>query len=174
MEKGRGKVNGTVRFSSPPLSDGDLRIDRVRRNMKVTSRAIRYYEELGLLPPLPRNEVAYRVIPASVLPRLKMIRQARSLGFSLNEIREILEVLDADGAVCPTTKEVIRRKRQILKRKIREMKELDRRLGEIQAQCESSFREARDICPAIMATPRTSNPKPTENGVILKKGGEEK
>ena len=69
-----------------------LRIQEVAADTGLTPRAIRYYEELGLLAPAARSEGAYRLYDAEDLERLRFIRGLRDdAGFSLAEIGQLLE-----------------------------------------------------------------------------------
>jgi DNA-binding transcriptional MerR regulator len=69
-----------------------LRIAEVADETGLTARAIRYYEELGLLEPAARSEGAYRLYDAEDLSRLRFIKGLRDdAGFSLAEIRQLLE-----------------------------------------------------------------------------------
>jgi DNA-binding transcriptional MerR regulator len=72
-------------------ADGLLRIHQVAADTGLTARAIRYYEELGLLEPAARSEGAYRLYDADDLERLRFIRGLRDdAGFSLAEIAQLL------------------------------------------------------------------------------------
>jgi DNA-binding transcriptional MerR regulator len=69
-----------------------LRIQEVADETGLTTRAIRYYEEMGLLEPAARSEGAYRLYDASDLDRLRTIKELRDeAGFSLAAIRQLLE-----------------------------------------------------------------------------------
>jgi len=69
-----------------------LRIQEVASETGLTARAIRYYEEQGLLEPAARSEGAYRLFDASDLERLRFIRELRDdAGFSLAQIGQLLE-----------------------------------------------------------------------------------
>ena len=69
-----------------------LRIQEVAAETGLTTRAIRYYEELGLLEPAARSEGAYRLYDASDLDRLRYIKELRDeAGFSLAAIGQLLE-----------------------------------------------------------------------------------
>jgi DNA-binding transcriptional MerR regulator len=79
-----------------PAADGDapalLRIQEVAATLGLTTRAIRYYEEVGLLEPAARSEGAYRLFDADDIERLRFIKGLRDdAGFSLAEIRQLLE-----------------------------------------------------------------------------------
>lgn len=147
------KVDATRRFSPVSLSDGDLRIDRLGRRLKVSSRTIRYYEESGLLPVLPRNEAGYRIVPGEVMPRLLLILRARRLGFSLREIREILCAFDEGEAVCETTREVLYRKKKEVRRALEDLRALDEQISALLKRCESPGAGASGICPVLEDAP---------------------
>src|SRR5437660_12266878 len=69
-----------------------LRINEVAAEVGLTTRSIRYYEEIGLLAPAGRSEAAYRLYDASDLERLRFIKGLRDdAGFSLAEIKQLLE-----------------------------------------------------------------------------------
>jgi MerR family transcriptional regulator, repressor of the yfmOP operon len=69
-----------------------LRIQEVASELGLTTRSIRYYEELGLLSPAARSEGAYRLYDASDVERLRFIKELRDdAGFSLAEIGQLLE-----------------------------------------------------------------------------------
>jgi DNA-binding transcriptional MerR regulator len=76
-----------------------LRIQEVAAEVGATTRAIRYYEEIGLLRPVARSEGDYRLYDASDLERIRHIRELRdSAGFSLSEIGQMLEDEDVRAA----------------------------------------------------------------------------
>jgi len=87
----------TTTQATLPAPDRDaesrlLRINEVAAETGLTSRAIRYYEELGLLAPAARSEGDYRLYDASDLDRLQFIRSLRDdAGFSLAQIGQLLE-----------------------------------------------------------------------------------
>ncbi|PZW36103.1 DNA-binding transcriptional MerR regulator [Thermosporothrix hazakensis] len=73
-------------------------IEDVARITGLTKRTLRYYEEVGLLPPTDRTESNYRLYSSHDITRLEQIKKLRDLlGFSLAEIRELLQ--EADGQV---------------------------------------------------------------------------
>src|SRR6187551_3996069 len=77
-----------------PTSDTPrlLRIQEVAAETGLTTRAIRYYEEMGLLEPAARSEGSYRLYDASDLERLRYIKSLRDdAGFSLAQIGQLLE-----------------------------------------------------------------------------------
>src|SRR6266851_3668123 len=67
-----------------------LTIGRLARVGGVNLETIRYYEREGLLPRPPRTRSGYRIFPNDAARRLRFIKRAKELGFSLKEIRELL------------------------------------------------------------------------------------
>ena len=75
-------------------------IEQVATRTGFTKRTLRYYEEVGLLPPTGRTEGNYRRYSETDIERLERIKNLRGLlGFSLNEIRELLEAEDERGQI---------------------------------------------------------------------------
>ena len=82
----------TKTTSAPPHESTLLKIQEVAAETGLTSRAIRYYEEIGLLEPAARSGGAYRLYDASDLERLRTIKELRDdAGFSLAQIGQLLE-----------------------------------------------------------------------------------
>jgi len=69
-----------------------LTIGRLAREAGVNLETVRYYERRGLLPKPPRSASGYRLFPSDAAQRLRFIRRAQELGFSLKEIRELLSL----------------------------------------------------------------------------------
>ncbi len=69
-----------------------LTIGRLAKQAGVNLETVRFYERRGLLPRPPRSASGYRLFPAEVARRLKFIRRAQDLGFSLAEIAELLSL----------------------------------------------------------------------------------
>lgn len=67
-----------------------MHIGQLARQAGVPIDTVRYYERNGLLPPPPRRESGYRDYPSQDIARLRFVRRAKALGFTLNEIRELL------------------------------------------------------------------------------------
>jgi len=80
-------------ISPPPATDGGLlKIQEVASELGLTTRSIRYYEELGLLSPAARSDGSYRLYDPSDIDRLRFIKGLRDdAGFSLAEISQLLE-----------------------------------------------------------------------------------
>jgi len=79
------------KHSSPAPKPGDLlNIGQASERVGVSAKMIRYYEEIGLIPPTERTEAGYRMYGEKDLHTLRFIRRARDLGFSIEEIGDLL------------------------------------------------------------------------------------
>lgn len=107
---------------------------------------IRYYERIGLLPSPPRSRGGHRLYDADHLRRLTFVRRGRDLGFSLEEIRELLNLADTDGAVCRQVRTRTLAQADVVRGKIAELQRIERTLVEMAAQCDDD--RGRD-CPII-------------------------
>jgi len=77
-----------------------MQIGELARRANVTVQTVRFYERQGLLPEPERKESGYRVYGEKELERLLFIRQAQALGFSLNEIKVILQMRGQGECPC--------------------------------------------------------------------------
>jgi MerR family copper efflux transcriptional regulator len=77
---------------SPTAASAGLTISRLAERAGVGIDTVRYYERAGLLPAPPRRASGYRDYPADAVRRLRFIRRAKELGFTLTEIGELLEL----------------------------------------------------------------------------------
>lgn len=89
------------------MSERRMQIGEVAERTSLSLRTIRYYEEVGLAPPSARTRGGFRLYTESDVERLMLIRRMKPLDFSLDEMRDLLEVLDA--LVSPTTSDETRR-----------------------------------------------------------------
>ena len=86
-----------------------MRIGEVAERAGVTTKTIRYYEQIGLLPDAPRTESGYRTYGADTVDRIGFIRDAQATGLSLTEIESILELKAHGQQSCEHTRSLLRR-----------------------------------------------------------------
>ena len=84
-----------------------MRIGEVAAAGGTTAKALRFYEEVGLLAPPERTSGGYRDYPPQVLARLDFIRRARAAGLTLAQTREILEIRDAGETPCTHVQDLL-------------------------------------------------------------------
>ena len=85
----------TLQDTAPRLAIGAL-----SRRTGVNIETVRYYERIGLLPPPARSEGGHRLYGGGHLMRLNFVRRARDLGFTLDEIRALLELAEKRDRPC--------------------------------------------------------------------------
>lgn len=125
----------------------NLSIGELATAAGVNSQTIRYYERRGILPEPPRSAAGYRQYDAEMLARLRFIRRAQELGFSLEEIAELLDLRVDDPASCAVVEVRTRAKLDDVRRKVRELKRMERVLEKLAASCVA--REPTAECPIL-------------------------
>ncbi|MFB2878967.1 MULTISPECIES: heavy metal-responsive transcriptional regulator [Floridanema] len=117
-------------------------------------KTIRYYEELGLLSPVvTRASSGYRLFDSQVLKRLDFIKRAQSLGMSLKEIQEFLEIHDRGELPCHEVKQHIQSKLKAIDRQIAALETLRSELLELLSDWKEPKSDDVDeiICPNIQS-----------------------
>lgn len=109
---------------------------------------IRYYERIKLLPKPPRSGGGHRLYDREQVKRLVFIRRSRELGFSLDEIRILLRLVDGKRYTCQEVKTITETHLADVKRKIADLRRLQKTLAAISGQCEGGL---RPDCPIIDA-----------------------
>ncbi|MCA9420051.1 MAG: helix-turn-helix domain-containing protein [Nitrospira sp.] len=109
---------------------------------------IRYYERIGLLSKPPRTEGGHRLYNKEQIKRLVFIRRSRELGFSLEEIRTLLKLVDGKRYTCEEVKTVTNRHLEDVRKKISDLRKLQKTLRAISSQCEGGL---VPDCPIIDA-----------------------
>lgn len=130
-----------------------LKIGDVARLTGMSVKTIRYYDEIGLLEPTTnRSESGYRLFNSQVINRLAFIKRAQSLGLSLSEIHEILEVHDSGQLPCGAVKQHLLLKIKAITEQIEALEILKSELvGLLSGWQEQPERHhiAQTICPNI-------------------------
>ena len=121
----------------------------------VTIKAIRFYERSGLIPKTGRNQGNFRILSEEIVERIEFIKRAQALGFSLEEISEILAVYDQGNCSCGQVRESVEEKLAMLDKKLSELKSLKNDLLVVQKRLASQESERTSaICPVIHESQR--------------------
>lgn len=107
-----------------------LQIGELSKQTGVAVSAIRYYEEVKLLEPSYRNDSKYRFYLQSDIALLRFINKSKSLGFSLDEIKEILNERNEGRSPCPKVRELAKTKILELQQKMSDLKKLEKELND--------------------------------------------
>lgn len=110
-------------------------IGDLSRATQTKVETIRYYERIGLLAAPLRTEGNYRAYDDEALSRLSFIRRARDLGFSLEQVRELLALSDDKSQSCATVDDLARARLEDVERKIADLEALRRELSSLLTQC---------------------------------------
>ena len=112
-----------------------LKIGQVAKQSDLTVETIRYYEQRGLIPKPNRLDSGYRVYPESILTRLNFINRCKDLGFSLQEISELLSIQINPENSSALVKEQVEHKIELVKDKISELQKLQGSLEQLSGLC---------------------------------------
>jgi MerR family copper efflux transcriptional regulator len=121
----------------------------VATRSEVSRKALRLYEAMGILPPAARTAAGYRVYGDDTLQLLGFVTQARRLGFSLAEIRDIISIRRSDRPPCPHVQELVLRKAAALDRTLRELAATHKALRAMLASWRSRGNRAALVCAHI-------------------------
>ena len=126
----------------------------VARRAGVGGETVRFYEREGLLDEPHRTRSGYRQYDAAALARLKFIRRAKELGFSLREIRDLLALRLDHGADCTDVQERAERRLAEVRARIRDLRRMEAQLKELTAACAANRRKME--CPLLDTLDQTS------------------
>ncbi len=112
-----------------------LPIGALSKRTGVNIETIRYYERIGLLPPPPRSPGRHRLYDDPHRRRLIFIRRSRALGFSLDDIRNLLGLARGHDLSCGEVKALTEQHIADIRGKIRDLRKLERVLSELAAKC---------------------------------------
>ena len=116
-------------------SSAFMKIGEIAAATGIHVETIRYYEREGLVPPPARTASNYRSYGEAHLKRLTFIRRARDLGFSLLQVRELLDLSDDRDRPCDAVDEIARRHQVEVEKKIAELTALGAELRSVIGQC---------------------------------------
>lgn len=113
-----------------------LTIGELASRTGVTLEAVRYYERIGVLEPVRRNEQGHRRYPLRVLEEVRLLRSAQALGFSLAEIGRMLALTREDPVPCQSMCEMVERQVAELDERIGDLRSARERLASALASCD--------------------------------------
>lgn len=126
-----------------------LSIGQIAAAGNVNVETIRYYERRGLLLAAARSPSGYRQYTADAVKRLRFIRHAQDLGYSLEEIQELLALRVRNGASCAAVARKTRAKIEMVEQRIRHLQRMKRTLEGLAAAC--AARRPTEQCPILQA-----------------------
>lgn len=108
-----------------------MRIGELAERAAVTTKTIRYYESIGILPTPDRTASGYRAYDQATLERLRFIRDAQATGLTLTEIKSILELKGQGERSCEHTRSLIHRQLDEIDAQIRRLEHARTELREL-------------------------------------------
>jgi MerR family copper efflux transcriptional regulator len=129
-----------------------LTIGHLAREAGVNLETVRYYERRGLLPKPPRSASGYRLFPSDAARRLRFIRRAQELGFSLKEIRELLSLRVSRTTTSRDIRTRAEAKIADINAKIRSLESMKKTLRKLTNVCEGCVPVAE--CPILESLDR--------------------
>ena len=112
----------------PNGAAGPLRSAQLARLAGVSADTLRVYEAKGLLPPARRSANGYREYPPEACTRVRLVRRAVALGFTLDELASIVKVRDRGGAPCAEVRALAAEKLALIEERLAEMQDARDRL----------------------------------------------
>lgn len=133
------------------MEQSALQIGEVSNRAGVSIDTVRYYERLKLLPPAARSTGGFRIFTSEAIERIKFIKHAQDMGFTLDEIKQLFSVGEGESQ-CRAVHAFLLEKLSELETKIEQMrsfrKVLNRHLAECEKELEARGKEA--ACPVLV------------------------
>jgi DNA-binding transcriptional MerR regulator len=129
-----------------------LSISELAKSAGVTSKTLRHWERLGLLPKATRTHTGYRVFDPQVTHNIDFIQKSKTVGLTLKEAKRLVELARKGKNPCPEVVKWADEKATAVERQIQTLKALQKRLREFQHICSTSsvmtcFRHGELCCP---------------------------
>ena len=109
--------------------------------------SIRFYERLSLLPRPPRTASGYRVFSPESVRRVRFIKRAQDLGFTLKEIKDLLALRSDGSSTCAQVRRRAEAKLRDIEQKVRDLRRIARALSRLAASC--GTRGPTGACPIL-------------------------
>ncbi|MBN22433.1 MAG: hypothetical protein CL678_14210 [Bdellovibrionaceae bacterium] len=120
---------------------------RLAKAAGVNIQTVRFYDREGILVPKSRTDAGYRLYDQEGLKRLSFIQQAKDLGFTLAEIKELLGLRIRSVQCCDRVQKKTEKKLEDIQTKIRQLKKLEKTLKQLVQNCKD--RVISDQCPIL-------------------------
>ncbi|MFW6358631.1 MAG: heavy metal-responsive transcriptional regulator [Chroococcales cyanobacterium] len=126
-------------------------IGEVSRQLNLNPQTVYFYERIGLIPPPQRTKTGYRLFSQEDVERLAFILQAKSLGLSLDQIKELLALKDGRSLTCQAVYHQLQQKVQEIQENIQQLQTLHDQLVPLLEQCATNLdhRDPEHQCTAL-------------------------
>lgn len=126
-----------------------LTVGEAARGAGVSAKAVRLYEAKGLLPAAERSHAGYRLYTDEDVALLRFVRQAKTLGLTLAEIRDILDLRRGGTTPCRHVVGLLDQRLEQIDRTITELRQLRRTLADTRADAAHPIADDQDVCGII-------------------------
>jgi len=113
-----------------------MRTSALADKVGVNAETLRYYERRGLLTQPPRTPGGYRDYPAGTVELLRFIKRAQELGFTLDEVGELVHLNNGGPDSCDAARALAEHRRADLERRIRDLQRMHDSLADLVATCD--------------------------------------
>ena len=127
--------------------DALLTIGRLARIAQVGVSTLRFYEREGLLPRPPRTASNYRLYPTEAVRRIRFVRRAQELGFTLTEIKQLLNLRVAGASTCVHVRQRAEIKIRDIGKRIDSLRRMARALTKLSSAC--GKKQPNQTCPIL-------------------------
>ena len=110
-------------------------IGKVAKQIGITVETMRFYEKRGLVDPPARNASGYREYPEGTVQHVVFIKRAKELGFSLQEIKELLALRYLPGTTCREVRAQVVNKMEDIDRKVEDLLAIKKDLAQLASSC---------------------------------------
>lgn len=144
------------------MARNSLFIGKIAEQAGATPKTIRYYEAIGLLPQPQRGDNRYRFYSKEIVDLLQFIKKAQGLGFTLSEIKEIVDLHRTGHAPCVHVRTLLERKIADLDQRLKDLIALRAKLKALLVGAREQAKPGRikaTICPHIEAVPLGPKPR---------------
>jgi MerR family mercuric resistance operon transcriptional regulator len=138
----------------------EFTIGQLSKLTDVKIETIRFYEKDGIMPNPPRTSSGYRVYSSPHLQRLSFIRRSRELGFSLQEVRKLLTLVDEHKYTCAEVQEITEKQLAAVRNKIKDLRKLEKALARMVSECDGGD---IPVCPIVDILSAVPKPKKKQN-----------
>ncbi len=147
-----------VDFEKTVAPRSSLKIGEVSQLSGIGIEALRFYERSGLLGKPLRSTSGYRLYDEGVIERLAFIKKAQTLGFSLDEIGQIIKDAQNGSSPCDEVRVIVRRRLAELDERMREMRRYRQELAQALEEWDKVGRAPGHICGLIESTEIENSP----------------
>lgn len=136
------------------MNGSGLQIGEIAAHSGVSVDTVRYYEKLKLLPRAARSGGGFRIFPAETVERIKFIKQAQEMGFSLLQVKRLFSTGGANQ--CREVRELLLEKLTDLESKINQMRDFKKVLNRYLNECAEELKAHGDesACPVLITIER--------------------